>query len=178
MNKLRDHLAGLVMKELLVLTHQMLDYTPEILANESYKYADAMLKERDSKDCLSSREQDFLRTVLRLRTALSKIASWELPETGEFWDEGKTRPVSYGDMITRLTDMNLIKELDEAAENALAFSPQFIPHHLCSIAAREIERLQRIIDSRPAINAGLPETYIEWSQGIYMADYARAKGQQ
>ena len=33
-------------------------------------------------------------------------------------------------------------------------------------AADEIERLQRIIDSRPAINAGLPETYIEWSHSI------------
>lgn len=43
-------------------------------------------------------------------------------------------------------------------------------------AAAEIERLQRIIDSRPAINAGLPETYIKWSQGIYATDYAQAVG--
>lgn len=43
-------------------------------------------------------------------------------------------------------------------------------------AAAEIERLQRIIDSRPAINAGLPETYIEWSHGIYATDYAQAVG--
>ena len=28
-------------------------------------------------------------------------------------------------------------------------------------AASEIERLQRIIDNRPAINAGLPETYVK-----------------
>ena len=28
----------------------------------------------------------------------------------------------------------------------------------------EIRRLQAIIDSRPTINAGLPSTYIEWSQ--------------
>lgn len=42
--------------------------------------------------------------------------------------------------------------------------------------ADELERLQRILDSRPAINAGLPETYIEWSQGIYAADYAQAVG--
>jgi hypothetical protein len=34
-------------------------------------------------------------------------------------------------------------------------------------ALAEIERLQGIIDSRPAINAGLPETYIQWSQSIY-----------
>lgn len=37
-----------------------------------------------------------------------------------------------------------------------------------------VDRLQRILDSRPAINAGLPETYIEWSQGIYACDYATA----
>lgn len=34
-------------------------------------------------------------------------------------------------------------------------------------AADEIERLQRIIDSRPAINAALPDSYIKWSQTIY-----------
>ena len=43
-------------------------------------------------------------------------------------------------------------------------------------AAKEIERLQRIIDSRPAINSGLPETYIEWSRGIYESDRAHVVG--
>jgi hypothetical protein len=38
----------------------------------------------------------------------------------------------------------------------------------------EIARLQRIIDSRPAINAGLPDTYIKWSQEIYVTDFAKA----
>lgn len=33
------------------------------------------------------------------------------------------------------------------------------------------ERLIRIIDSRPAINAGLPQTYIDWSQSLYLVDY-------
>lgn len=40
----------------------------------------------------------------------------------------------------------------------------------------EIERLQRIIDSRPAINAGLPESYITWSHSIYEMEAARAFG--
>jgi hypothetical protein len=35
---------------------------------------------------------------------------------------------------------------------------------------RERDRLQRVIDSRPAINAALPESYIEWSQSIYAMD--------
>lgn len=38
----------------------------------------------------------------------------------------------------------------------------------------ERDRLQLIIDSRPAINAGLPETYITWSQSIYVMDYSNA----
>lgn len=38
----------------------------------------------------------------------------------------------------------------------------------------EVNRLRTIIDSRPAINAGLPATYIEWSQSIYEMDMAHA----
>ena len=49
-------------------------------------------------------------------------------------------------------------------------------HKTLTEAANEIDRLQRIIDSRPAINAGLPETYVEWSQGIYATDYLQAVG--
>lgn len=37
----------------------------------------------------------------------------------------------------------------------------------------EIERLQNVIDSRPAINAGLPESYIKWSHSIYEMEAAR-----
>lgn len=36
----------------------------------------------------------------------------------------------------------------------------------------ERDRLQSIIDSRPAINVGLPETYIKWSQSIYVLEAA------
>lgn len=35
---------------------------------------------------------------------------------------------------------------------------------------RRLNRLQNVIDSRPAINAGLPESYIKWSQLIYAMD--------
>lgn len=42
----------------------------------------------------------------------------------------------------------------------------------------EIDRLQAIIDSRPAINAGLPETYIRWSRSIYELEAVRAVGAQ
>lgn len=45
-------------------------------------------------------------------------------------------------------------------------------------AKTEIARLQRIIDGRPAINAGLPDSYIKWSQDIYALEFVRATGQQ
>jgi hypothetical protein len=41
-------------------------------------------------------------------------------------------------------------------------------------AATEIERLQRVIDSRPAINAALPESYVLWSQSIYVMESQHA----
>jgi len=53
---------------------------------------------------------------------------------------------------------------------------------LCKLAneiarlKRENARLRHIIDSRPAINAGLPETYIEWSQGVYQCDISQQIG--
>lgn len=36
----------------------------------------------------------------------------------------------------------------------------------------EMARLQTVIDSRPAINAGLPDSYIKWSQSIYTMEAA------
>jgi hypothetical protein len=41
-------------------------------------------------------------------------------------------------------------------------------------AKREIERLQRVIDSRPAINAGLPESYINWSGQVAAMEFYHA----
>lgn len=38
----------------------------------------------------------------------------------------------------------------------------------------ERDLLQDILDGRPAINAGLPETYIRWSQSVYSGDAVRA----
>lgn len=35
------------------------------------------------------------RETLRLRKALTQIAKWELPSTGEFWDRDSEEPVSY-----------------------------------------------------------------------------------
>lgn len=38
----------------------------------------------------------------------------------------------------------------------------------------EKEMLQDILDSRPAINASLPESYIRWSQAIYSGEFVRS----
>ncbi|PWE54372.1 hypothetical protein DEM27_19855 [Metarhizobium album] len=40
----------------------------------------------------------------------------------------------------------------------------------------ERDLLQDILDSRPAINAALPESYNRWSQAIYSGDVVRAAG--
>lgn len=49
-----------------------------------------------------------------------------------------------------------------------------------ALAEMKAERdlLQDILDNRPAINAGLPETYIRWSQAIYSGDVFAAARQQ
>ena len=44
----------------------------------------------------------------------------------------------------------------------------------CAIAERD--RLRLVLDSRPAINAGLPESYMEWSTLVYQADFAALGG--
>lgn len=41
-------------------------------------------------------------------------------------------------------------------------------------AEAERDLLQDVLDSRPAINAALPDSYIQWSQAIYSGDIARA----
>lgn len=38
----------------------------------------------------------------------------------------------------------------------------------------ELDLLQDILDSRPAINAALPDSYIRWSQAIYSGEAIRS----
>lgn len=39
----------------------------------------------------------------------------------------------------------------------------------------ERDRLQRILDSRPAINAALVQNYAAWSASIYLTDQAKTE---
>lgn len=41
-------------------------------------------------------------------------------------------------------------------------------------ARAELADLCHLFNSRPAINAGLPQTYVEWTQKVYAADIHRA----
>jgi hypothetical protein len=41
-------------------------------------------------------------------------------------------------------------------------------------ARARVNHLQSILDRRPAINAGLPETYIAWSHSVYRDDFDQA----
>lgn len=38
----------------------------------------------------------------------------------------------------------------------------------------ERDRLQLILDSRPALNRGLTDAYIKWTQGIYAMEMSNA----
>jgi hypothetical protein len=49
--------------------------------------------------------------------ALKKIANWELPPTGKFWDEEKTRPTSYETEYGSNGARDYIKSI---AKNAIA----------------------------------------------------------
>ena len=62
-----------------------------------------------------------------------------------------------------------------AALNAAGYVIQS-PDEAAQIAELSAERdlLQDILDSRPTINAALPDSYIRWSQAIYSGDSIRA----
>lgn len=72
-------------------------------------------------------------------------------------------PTKTGDMSKKEREVKHGEELCEKANKIFALQ-------------MENERLQRILDSRPAINAGLVEAYIEWSQGIYQCDVNQVIG--
>lgn len=64
----------------------------------------------------------------------------------------------------------LVRHLKDIADSS-DVSPEWVHKAEDAIAAiAELERHQRILDSRPAINAALPESYIAWSQSIYVME--------
>ncbi len=77
------------------------------------------------------------------------------------------------DIVKRLRGDRPVTQFDAAGR---LNTYDAVPSQLEREAADEIERLQKIIDSRPAINAGLPETYIQWSRSIYEMEAVRVLG--
>ncbi len=71
---------------------------------------------------------------------------------------------------TIINDMHRFPERKEAAEMLRS------QHAEIERLTADIARLQRIIDSRPAVNLALVENYIRWSSGIYESEIARAVG--
>lgn len=86
-----------------------------------------------------------------------------------------------GPFILRLADTLARCWLPGGAVNVDGFMIALERHNACDCREvrfaeleKEVARLQKLIDSRPAINAGLPQTYIEWSQGIYLLEVKQA----
>ena len=50
---------------------------------------------KELADSEGSRAVAYLRRARKAEAALQVIARWDLPPTGKFWDEEKTRPTSY-----------------------------------------------------------------------------------
>lgn len=68
--------------------------------------------------------------------------------------------------------MQVVGRLIAAREKATAIAA--LTRRALVEAKAEAEMLQDILDSRPAINAGLPGSYVRWSQSIYSGDIVRA----
>jgi hypothetical protein len=62
-------------------------------------------------------ENNHTAEVKRLREALMKIERWfgEFPETGKFWDQEKTRPVSYETAYGSNGERDYMREVARAA---------------------------------------------------------------
>jgi hypothetical protein len=71
-----------------------------------------------------------------------------------------------------------VEEQRDSARAELAAERKLLDDAMTSRSQLKAERdrLQLILDSRPAINTGLLEAYIEWTQGVYLADIGKAVG--
>ena len=44
-----------------------------------------------------------------------------------------------------------------------------------AILTEEVQRLRHLLDTRPAMNAGLTEAYVEWTASVYASDMVAAR---
>lgn len=64
---------------------------------EAFKLIEAKLREKNCAPTAAAEAPavNTSESYERMRRALTIIANWTLPETGEYWDNEKTRPVSF-----------------------------------------------------------------------------------
>ena len=93
--------------------------------------------------------------------------------------------LSSGDVIVETSDpipLNVARFHQGAIVNARREAALYVamrnalPELLKALEEARSERdlLQDILDARPSINAGLPESYIRWSQSLYSGELIRA----
>jgi hypothetical protein len=85
------------------------------------------------------------------------------------------------DLVEKAAQLFGYRSYEDACSVAHSSEVELINRHAEALAEirslrEQVARLQAIIDSRPAINAGLPETYIKWSQSVMLTEAAQAAG--
>jgi hypothetical protein len=128
----------------------------------------------EARALLAAKDAEIERLKKERDEAQSEMLAWRIavqrltPGGSEF-----TTPQSVIDWVVRVrADDFETKKRDVLAKRALAARVAELEGALASEKA-ERELLQDVLDSRPAINAGLPETYVRWSQAIYSGDFTR-----
>jgi hypothetical protein len=56
--------------------------------------------------------------IKRLRKALEFVLAWQFPATGKFWDDEKTRPMTYGAAYGSNGERDYMKQYIREALNA------------------------------------------------------------
>lgn len=81
-------------KDLGQILQSYLGMTPKDKGADNWHELQAMAEE-EINDLINEEKRELTEQVKVMSTALKTIADWNLPETGEFWDEAKTRKISY-----------------------------------------------------------------------------------
>lgn len=74
------------------LWHEVEVWYGDIQKKES---AEQFIERLQNKYCLTAASSELKEENERLREVLEKIAKWEMPETGKYWDDDSERPMSY-----------------------------------------------------------------------------------
>lgn len=81
-------------KDLSQILQSYLGMKPKDKGADNWHELQAMAEE-EINDLMNEEKKQLAEQVKVLSTALKTIAEWNLPETGDFWDEAKTRKISY-----------------------------------------------------------------------------------